>query len=149
MAKVLPRQIDPMRLCDMGAKLEGEIPLQAMKRIAELVAEKNGTAAISFVFGKERQGFRSICGKIVAHLVLTCQRCLQPMPYDLELKVALSPVYNEGQAANLPKDFDMLLVGEEPMLLVDIIEDELLLNLPIIAKHKDGECPVKLPDLLN
>lgn len=147
MAKNLPQQIEPIPLCNTGVSLEGEIPVKRLSRLAELVGDNSGQIAISLQFGKDKHGFRTICGKIQGQLVLICQRCMQPMPYNVAVDIRLSPVFNEGQAANLPKDFDPLYVTEEPVSLKELIEDELLLNLPIVAKHQNGECSVELSNM--
>ena len=140
MAKNLPQRIEPARLCDIGAKLEGHIPLKNMTRLADVLREKTGEMAVLLQFGKDKQGFRTICGKIQGQLMLTCQRCLQPFPYNVDLAVNLSPVATEKAA--LPAGFEALLVSDQPMPLVEIIEEELMLSLPIIAKHQEGECSV-------
>jgi uncharacterized protein len=38
-------------------------------------------------------------------------------------------------------DGDAILVGET-LNLVDLVEDEVLLSLPLAAMHAEGECPV-------
>lgn len=152
MAKMLPKQIDPLHLCDRGARLEGEVALAGLKRVAEVTHEKTGVIKISLEFARDKQGFRTICGKIAGHLQLVCQRCMQPLTYPLDIAVKLSPVMTEAQAKNLqglPKDFDALIVDSESMLLADMIEEEIILNLPIIANHEAGKCPVELPDYLH
>lgn len=141
MAKnTLPRNIEPLHLTDIDATLQGELAVGNMPRLAALLREKEGKAVFSLKFGKDPQGFRSICGKIHAQLILECQRCLQPMAYTLDLAVKLSPMLTEKRMDSLPNDFEPLLVTEESILLSDIIEDELLLNLPLVPKHEAGVC---------
>ena len=48
-------------------------------------------------------------------------------------------VWTEEQAKALPADLDPLLVTGERMTLAEVLEEELLLALPLIALH--DQCP--------
>lgn len=50
-------------------------------------------------------------------------------------------ILREGQSADgLPKGYDALEVGEEPLDLLALVEDELLLALPIVPAHDPEVC---------
>jgi uncharacterized protein len=50
-------------------------------------------------------------------------------------------VVKEGaNTQSLPKGYDVLELGEDPMDLLALIEDELLLALPIVPTHDPKEC---------
>jgi uncharacterized protein len=140
-AKSLPKTIEPIRLTDIGGQLQGQISFAGMARLKNLLHEKMGKAEIKLTFGKDLQGIRNISGKIDSEIVLKCQRCLQPVAYKLAVPVKLSPIFNDAGADNLPEEYEPLLVKEESMALVDLVEEELLLSLPIVAKHELGTCP--------
>lgn len=140
---ILPHSIEPLHLTDMGATLQGELAINALPRLAALLYDPQGQVAFSLKFGKDSQGLRSICGKIHTLLILECQRCLQPVTYNVDLDVKLSPMLTEKGINSLPDDYEPLLVTEEPILLADIIEDELLLNLPLVPKHEEGDCKIQ------
>jgi len=44
------------------------------------------------------------------------------------------------EAAELPEEYDPLLVAGERVRLADLVEDELILALPQIPMHDPGEC---------
>ena len=53
-------------------------------------------------------------------------------------------VYNDEMAKALPTHLDsLLLLPDEPMVIAEIIEDELLLCLPMHAMHPEGECQIE------
>lgn len=140
MAKLtLPKLIEPLRLVERGAVLQGKLKLQDMLRLSELLAEKTGDVQFQLQFEKDAQGLPCIYGRICCQLVLACQRCLRSLPYYFDLVVKLCPVLTDAAAGRLPEGYEPLIVAEEPMPLSEIIEDELLLNMPIVARHE--QCP--------
>lgn len=80
---------------------------------------------------------------VSGELVLRCQRCLGGLAWPVEIEVSLHPV-REGQ--DIPDEeleddeFDALEVGEE-LDVVALVEDEVLLALPIAPRHDDCQPP--------
>ena len=60
----------------------------------------------------------------------------------LDAEIAVAVVWNEEEAAQLPTRFDLWIVPEERGDVLAMVEDGLLLALPIVALHPQGEdCP--------
>lgn len=131
-----------MQLADQHAGLQGHLALKLFKRLQTELVETDGNVIVDLSFRKTDKQQRIVTGSIKTTLNLFCQRCLTPMAYDFDLKIKLALVQNEEQAKRL-KGFDPLIANEETDL-VELIEDELLLNLPIIPRHNTRDCPVKL-----
>ena len=73
---------------------------------------------------------------------MTCQRCLGDMQHVVEIEHTLHLARNETELERLDAlpDGDAILVGEV-LDLVALVEDEVLLSLPLAAMHAEGECP--------
>lgn len=140
MSRSLPEFINPLRFAESGKALQGEIPLRSLKRLAETLAQADGTASVKLVFGKDADGRPIIQGHIGATLELICQRCLGNVRVPLDLDVRLGIVTSEGEAERLPETLDALMVEDAPVSVRDIVEDELILALPIVPRHPLGEC---------
>lgn len=141
----LPDTIDPLHLADKRGAIKGHIPINKLDRIADLLFNDTGYVSVELFF--DRSGsLAKIEGKIQAVLELRCQNCLQSVEWTVDSDVKLGIVTSIEQANKLPEEFEPLLVEEENILLKDIVEDELLLNLPIFPKHQHN-CFV--PDLNN
>lgn len=137
---ILPKQVTPIEWANRGATVEGNIPLSELPRLAGVIADQTGKLQVSLRFDKDIVGIRYIKGMINAEFAVLCQRCLQPFSYTLEIPVSLSPVTNEAAAKRLPESYEPLFVtADEPILLANIIEEELLLSLPLVTKHE--VCP--------
>lgn len=74
---------------------------------------------------------------------LTCQRCLNGMRHEVDVDRVVHLARNESELERLDAlpDSDAILVGET-LDLVGVLEDEVLLSLPLAAMHAEGECPV-------
>jgi uncharacterized protein len=72
---------------------------------------------------------------------LECQRCLAPYEQASDVETTYRIVATEEEADEFPLDEDELdvIVGSRQFDLVDLIEEELLLSLPLVPKHE--VCP--------
>ena len=75
-------------------------------------------------------------------LNLICQRCLQDCAVDLDEKRRFILVLTDEEADAYPIEDEELepLVVNQHFNLLETIEDEILLSLPLIPKHPDGFC---------
>lgn len=143
MSKPLPERIHPLRLCRLGETLAGSLALEHMPRLAELLHEATTQAwraALELRFEHDDSGQACVGGRIDASVVVLCQRCLEPMPIDVEREVSLAPVEEDSEAAALDARYDPLLVTDEPVSLPGLVEDELILALPNFSRHPRGAC---------
>lgn len=140
--KIYPREIDPWKLADKGAKITGSIPLAGMRRLNEIQAPQKNEVNFILEFCIDPQGVVYLQGHIDAKAILQCQRCLELYEQHISAEFLLSPVTNDKEAAKLPAPYEALLVENNMVELAVVIEDEILLNLPIIAKHVPEDCSV-------
>jgi len=72
---------------------------------------------------------------------LECQRCLTPYLQAFNVDATYRIVSTEAEAQEFPLDEDEVdvIVGSTHFDLIDLIEEELLLNLPLVPKH--DVCP--------
>ena len=75
-------------------------------------------------------------------LHLVCQRCLQDCAVNLDEKRRFVLVATEAEADNYPLEDEEQepLVASQHFNLLETIEDEVLLSLPLIPKHPEGFC---------
>lgn len=142
--------INPLKLADYGDELRGEVPVTNLPRLMDLLSDSSkGEVAFLLTFGVNDERERYVRGRIDAELSLTCQRCGDPVVCTLRLEPNLCPVLSDEQAKHLPKDVDPLLVGETGVSLLELLEEELLLGLPLVAKHDTGACTGPVPECLH
>lgn len=140
MSKGLPEHIHPFRLVRHGESLAGSVQPGRMPRLAQMLLEGDNRAAFELRFGYDEAGRARVLGQVDATLVTLCQRCLEPMSIHIERQVRLALVRESAEAGALDATYDPLLVGDEPVSLSRLVEDELILAMPDFTRHARGAC---------
>lgn len=147
-----PQRLDAWRFAQAGATLEGEQPLSALRRLSQ---DLHGPAAPeSLVHWSARGEMREATGGAApqawlhltaqAQVPLTCQRCLAAVQESIEVDRWFRFVADEAAAEAQDDEADEDLLALEPRpSLIDLVEDELILSLPLVPLH--GQCPQPLP----
>jgi uncharacterized protein len=131
----LPKTLDPFKYADQNKILVGEIALSLMPRLADLLVDTEGKVQVELEFDRDPQRLRILKGKLKATVTLLCQRCLHPVAQAVESEFTLGIVFNDEQAQNLPRTYEPLLVEDEKLVVMDVVEEELILSLPMFAYH--------------
>jgi uncharacterized protein len=137
---------DPFRFAAEGRSLAGEVAVARLGRLADVLTDDAGivTYRIDGRLDAERRPELRVTAQGV--LNLRCQRCLGAIAWPLDLEVVLQPV-RAGQPIpdeELESDeFDAIEVGDE-LDVVGMVEDEILLALPIAPRHEN--CDSLRPD---
>lgn len=137
MSGELPLRLDPLKAADRGWSMQGRIPLAGMERLAASLLEANGEAECEFTFYRDTDGKRKLRLKYRAQPVLRCERCLGPLHEQVEGETVLRLVDAKLETAD--ENDDVLAVGADGVYLKDVVEDELLLALPLIPRHATVE----------
>jgi len=140
MSAGLPQHIDIRRIAESGRHLEGEITLENCPRLKQVVSAGEGKISVVLDFDKQPDGQLTIQGVVQGQVVQECQRCLEPVVLELECEVSVGIVSSESEAELLRDDLDPVIVEEE-LNLDDLVEDELLLALPIVPLHEICDPP--------
>jgi len=139
----LPAVIEPILLAEKGAHLVGTLPLKAMSRLAEASLDGSGQAQVDLHFGRAEVGkVYEITGRLRATVRAACQRCLEPMALPLEAEVRLLLLRPGERPEGLAPEVEALVV-DKPLRLSELVEDELLLAMPMIPAHPVDVCPAK------
>lgn len=148
-AAASPCLIDPLTLCREGGALAGEWPMSGMPRLMQ-----GGSCTPEAVVTWEARGeLRAVAGgepeaglvlSASASVVLECQRCLQPTEVRLEVSRRFRFARTEAEAERLDGEVeDDVLVLTRRLDLHLLLEDELILALPLVPRH-EGPCPQPL-----
>lgn len=148
-----PRRCDVAALARVGGSLQGVATRDDLPRLAaSLESPADGAAASPYTWqargesravpGGPAQTWLHVHAGGTARLV--CQRCLQPMDVPLVAERSFLFVADEATAARLDEEIeDDVLVLPRHLDLVELVEDELILALPLVPRH--GECDEPLP----
>lgn len=146
MQKQMPETLNFVHQVELNRTIEGEYPLASLERLQEVLVTKEGSTN-SFNEAKVKAkiefchsvGFATVKGNVSAKLPVECQRCLQPMEIDVEGRFKFALISDEEEAELLPDEFEPYLLEGEEQSVIDLVEDELLLSLPMVTMH-DNAC---------
>lgn len=154
------RNRDPLRLdveafAKDGDELSGEWPLTGMARLCESAHAEAQPGEGDRVAWEARGEFRPVRADVPqvwlhvaaqARMHLECQRCLQPVEVPLTAQRSFRFVQDEATAAEIDADSeDDVLVLTRALDLCGLIEDELILALPLVPRHDECPRPLAVP----
>lgn len=143
--KFLPEHIDPFRFAEQGLGLDGIVKLADMPRLSSLIVNKDGNVSVKLNFGIDEQGVIFLKGHLETTVVLQCQRCMEPLIHEIMSDFALGIINTLDEVNTLSAVYEPAIATDGSLALRDLIEDEVILNLPIIPRHEPEQCQVQLP----
>ena len=149
------RDFDPLKL-DVAAfaksddaLLEGAWPLAELERLVSSTVAHDEVTPVTWRARGELRAVRGGQPQVWLHteastrVMLECQRCLMPVAADVTAQRSFLFVHGEDTAAELDSDSeDDVLALTRSLDVRELIEDELLLALPIVPRH--DTCPQPL-----
>lgn len=132
----LPQHIDPGQWADRAAELAIDLPLARLSRLLESACDDRGQLLGSLRFSRDPRGLPRLQGQLSATVALTCQRCLAPVDTALVADVDLYLLGDERQAERLQDEEDYVVCEDGRCLLLELLEDELILALPLVPRHE-------------
>jgi uncharacterized protein len=140
--------IDGFEFARSGARKSGDWRVEDFPRLRDELYAAEGTLHYSLQGLAEEQGRPALRMKVEGTLQLKCQRCLGPLDFDLCSEAQLLLFEDELELAALAVDAEgpECIVAQREMRVLDLVEDEVLLALPIAPRHeqcrpREGDAP--------
>lgn len=143
-------RLDVKAFAQVGAHLSGHDSLLKYERLAleakslhpDLHVEWRAEGSLRTPLGGSPQVWLQL--RVHAIFPMECQRCLTPVDVPLDVDRAFRFVADEATAEALDDDCeeDLLALSRE-FDLHELIEDELLMVLPVVPRHE--QCPTAVP----
>ncbi len=140
----LPQFIDPRKLAQQGVNLTGGVDPSQLPRLTEALVSILGPASVELTLKLDGSGQVLVEGQADIEVELVCQRCLEPVASALAAEFMLAAVNSDEDAKQLPREYGPWLIEgdtsrrEGSADLYKMIEDELLLAIPIMAYHEEA-----------
>jgi uncharacterized protein len=136
----LPTTVDVRKAAAREVTVDGVLALSKMVRLQGALASSEGHVEADIAFSKDEEN-RSIATVTVrADVEVCCQRCLESMPHRVESENRLAIVGDYERARQLPSQIEPWMVESEQGDLWGLVEDELILAIPIINLHESEDC---------
>ena len=118
------------------AQLSGEIDLERLTRLRGLLHSDAGSVRASLRFGQHGAGYVTVSLEYEIDFELECQRCLEPMKEIAHRKVSLVVMEDESMEEGAPAGFEPIVLEGDRFQPAQAIEDELIVELPLVARHR-------------
>ncbi len=150
-ANTFPAQIEPFKWAEQGFVWSGQLPLSRFARIAREAIGSIDDQLINVDCKLSMDAYHRVVwldGLVETTVPMECQRCLGPVEIELVSDFHLALVDDESLIERLDEDADFIVLGESeattkgsfdaPAMadLLALIEDELLLLMPLSPKHE-------------
>ncbi|WP_174874930.1 YceD family protein [Vogesella oryzae] len=135
-----PILIDPLAFARDGGQFDKELAIADLdERVHEVLASTAGAVKLSLSGFSDRLRRPSLRYALTANVELSCQRCLGVMPFEVESEGVITLFVNESKlddAVAQDEELDAIMAEDEFDVLA-LIEDEIIMGLPLSAKHDD------------
>lgn len=149
-----PERVTPRKLCNSNGSINSIIPLDKFLRFGEYLHDNQGQAEVFLRFDRDEAGHCFIDGTVKADVSMICQRCLKATPVALESAFEIKVADSDGEAGRLAQGgadqlgkLETVICDDGEIDLLSLVEDELILSLPIVASHEDENCSKMLNTL--
>ena len=126
-------------LANRGVTLGGELAINELTRVIDLLHSAVGSVRAALKFRQRRDGWIAVELDLKASVELVCQRCLEPFRHDLAERVDV--VVAGALRAAVPDGFEPFELEEGRLQPARLIEDELIVAIPLVPKHaREEDC---------
>ena len=131
----IPPLISARKAAIAGITYSGVVQGKDIGRVAAAVLEIEGPLSVSLRFDINEGRKRTVEAKIEGRVSMQCQRCRKPVSVLVETCSTLTVVAHDEEAASVLRTTEPLLLDGDDLDVYSLIEDEVLLTLPIVALH--------------
>lgn len=146
-----PHRLDVNRFAEEAGALQGDDPLRGFGRLADEAEGSDRARTVHWHAHGEMRNPQHVQPEVWLHLAadtvlpLTCQRCLLPVDVPIAVDRRFRFVADEATAAahDDASEEDLLALSRSFDLL-ELVEDELLMEVPVAPRHEACPVPVQM-----
>jgi len=139
--------IDSLEFARAGDELRGSLSVTHLKRLGDVLFDPQGRLTYELRGSRDERNRAQLEVRISGPLHLQCQRCLGLLDYDVAIASMLLLVPRGAQlddGIDDPEGPDVIEADPE-LEVAALIEEEVLLSLPLAPRHAEGACESRLP----
>ncbi|MGB7800099.1 MULTISPECIES: 23S rRNA accumulation protein YceD [Buttiauxella] len=145
----LPLTLDPVRTAQKRLDYQGVYTPIQVERVAEFVVSVDSDVECDMSFAIDNQRLAVLTGDAKVSLTLECQRCGKPFAHQVYTQYCFSPIVKDEQVEALPEGYEPVQVNEFGEIdLLALVEDEIILSLPVVPVHESEHCEVSEADMV-
>ena len=139
-----PVFIQPRKLANKNGELRYTWKVEDFKRLDGLLFSNEGEIKVHLT-GRVDNRHRSLVeAHITANIQLECQTSFEAIDYQVDTTVLYCSIIKEEQIETLDDDYEPLLVDDGLVDIRQVIQDELILSLPLAVNKANEELGIKM-----
>jgi uncharacterized protein len=135
--------IDSVVFARESGLLQGDLPVAELARVLDTLTASDGNLAYRVRGRVEPRKRPQLAVDVDGMLSVRCQRCLEGIDYPVRIRSLLELV-EEGEEPTqeeIEDDSKDFLVAQKELDVVALIEDEIILDLPVAPRHENCVLP--------
>jgi uncharacterized protein len=152
MANPLLDRASPKELANRGQVIEITEKIGSLGRLSEIVNEDLDrlpreqrprawqtapvTIRLRFGWADDRRALPAVTGSVDTTMAAVCQRCLEP--FELPVQTSLNALLTSADEPAGHEDFEVWELDEDTVCPLDLVEEALIMALPLSAMHPPG-----------
>jgi uncharacterized protein len=132
--------VDPEAEALRDISFQGTLGPSDLPRLREQLYQDGTAVGFQLRFHRDEDGRSVVTGRLQGALALRCQRCLQPLTVPVDHVISLAVVTGIDEGRRLPSRYEPLLLESRSVKPIDLLEDEMILLVPLVPRHEEGEC---------
>jgi uncharacterized protein len=135
--------IDSLAFAREAGSLQGELPIASLTRLLDMLADSAGRLSYRVEGRVGPHNRPQLLLQLDGILSVCCQRCLEGIDYPVEVRGVLEFVDDEEDLTQeeIEDDSKDFLPSQREVDVVALIEDEIILNLPLAPRHESCALP--------
>jgi uncharacterized protein len=141
----MPVTLDPVKAAQKRSQYEGIYAANTLTRLNESLLSSQEQVTVQIECFIDPQSLAVLQGSASCEVSVSCERCGQAMDVSLDCNFAYTPVKSGDEAAleTIPECYDVIERDEHGEInLRQLVEDELILTLPLFPMHDEAVCAV-------
>ncbi len=136
--------IDSLKFTRSAEVLRGKIATENLHRLRDYLFSADGVIEYELSGTVDPEGKLLLRLAISGKLYLKCQRCLGELAHDVDLVSDLLLIEDEKEFPGITEENDAVdcILAETEMDVLALLEEEIILKLPISPRHESGACSV-------
>ncbi|RBA25702.1 YceD family protein [Herminiimonas fonticola] len=145
--------IDAFEFSRLKERREGDVSIADMARLSAESVNKSASLHWTLQGGADSLNHPQLILTVSGEIELMCQRCMTPLKFAVESESVLILAKTDERADEidilLADDTVDVIVGSKAMNVMELIEDEALLAIPLAPKHDICPGNAVLDDLMS
>jgi len=139
MSQQKPLILDPIKAAKEERKIHQTFTFSHLPQLHHCIMD--GSYHFDFIAQFRYENHKALLdGRLSGTLMLVCQRTLEPYEYIFDAPLYLGFVTDDRFFKNFPENYEPYVYHDNQINLVELIEEEILLLIPMIPKKPLSDC---------